>query len=154
MTLPETVSDPDWPYMTTVGFEPIPFRNGALSHRLRPLGPSVLNMQSKMEYVGKGWCSGILESVRQQIIVNVPPGKLELPTLRLTASHSNHLGYGSSCWCILLAVVLEHIWLICVMWMPRCRKHCGAKVHDPPRTRTWNLRLRRPTPYPLGQRAK
>ena len=24
---------------------------------------------------------------------------------------------------------------------------------DPPRTRTWNLRLRRPTPYPLGQRA-
>ena len=26
-------------------------------------------------------------------------------------------------------------------------------VNDPPRTRTWNLRLRRPTPYPLGQRA-
>ena len=25
--------------------------------------------------------------------------------------------------------------------------------NDPPRTRTWNLRLRRPTPYPLGQRA-
>ena len=24
---------------------------------------------------------------------------------------------------------------------------------DPPRTRTWNLRLRGPTPYPLGQRA-
>jgi hypothetical protein len=23
---------------------------------------------------------------------------------------------------------------------------------DPPRTRTWNLRLRGPTPYPLGQR--
>ena len=27
------------------------------------------------------------------------------------------------------------------------------KPTDPPRTRTWNLRLRRPTPYPLGQRA-
>ena len=27
------------------------------------------------------------------------------------------------------------------------------RIHDPPRTRTWNLRLRRPTPYPLGQRA-
>ena len=25
--------------------------------------------------------------------------------------------------------------------------------NDPPRTRTWNLRLRGPTPYPLGQRA-
>ena len=24
---------------------------------------------------------------------------------------------------------------------------------DPPRTRAWNLRLRRPTPYPLGQQA-
>ena len=28
-----------------------------------------------------------------------------------------------------------------------------AEKHDLPRTRTWNLRLRRPTPYPLGQRA-
>ena len=28
--------------MTPVGFEPTPFRNGALSHRLRPLGQSVL----------------------------------------------------------------------------------------------------------------
>ena len=27
-------------------------------------------------------------------------------------------------------------------------------TNDPPRTRTWNLRLRRPTPYPLGQQAK
>ena len=27
--------------MTPVGFEPMPFRNGALSHRLRPLGQSV-----------------------------------------------------------------------------------------------------------------
>ena len=26
-------------------------------------------------------------------------------------------------------------------------------ISDPPRTRTWNLRLRRPTPCPLGQRA-
>ena len=25
-------------------------------------------------------------------------------------------------------------------------------MNDPPRTRTWNLRLRRRTPYPLGQR--
>ena len=29
----------------------------------------------------------------------------------------------------------------------------GNKDRDPPRTRTWNLRLRGPTPYPLGQRA-
>ena len=28
--------------MTPVGFEPTPFRNGALSHRLRPLGQTVL----------------------------------------------------------------------------------------------------------------
>ena len=28
--------------MTAVGFEPTPFRNGALSHRLRPLGQTVL----------------------------------------------------------------------------------------------------------------
>ena len=27
--------------MTPVGFEPTPFRNGALNHRLRPLGQSV-----------------------------------------------------------------------------------------------------------------
>ena len=40
----------------------------------------------------------------------------------------------------------------------KCRLDLGSKTicaawHDPPRTRTWNLRLRRPTPYPLGQRA-
>ena len=29
---------------------------------------------------------------------------------------------------------------------------CHRTQNDPPRTRTWNLRLRRPTPYPLGQR--
>ena len=29
--------------------------------------------------------------------------------------------------------------------------HCFA-INDPPRTRAWNLRLRGPTPYPLGQR--
>lgn len=28
--------------LTAVGFEPTPFRNGALSHRLRPLGQTVL----------------------------------------------------------------------------------------------------------------
>ena len=28
--------------MPAVGFEPTPFRNGALSHRLRPLGQTVL----------------------------------------------------------------------------------------------------------------
>jgi hypothetical protein len=31
--------------MTPVGFEPTPFRNGALSHRLRPLGHSVLEIR-------------------------------------------------------------------------------------------------------------
>ena len=36
--------------MTPVGFKPTPFRNGALSHRLRPLGQSVdvPSMQAKM----------------------------------------------------------------------------------------------------------
>jgi hypothetical protein len=33
-----------------------------------------------------------------------------------------------------------------------CRKdQHGFRQNDLPRTRTWNLRLRRPTPYPLGQ---
>ena len=30
--------------MTAVGFEPMPFRNGALSHHLRPLGQTVLTL--------------------------------------------------------------------------------------------------------------
>ena len=33
--------------MTAVGFEPTPFRNGALSHRLRPLGQTVLSGHCK-----------------------------------------------------------------------------------------------------------
>ena len=40
--------------MTPVGFEPTPFRNGALSHRLRPLGQSVLAMRpSPMLFRGR-----------------------------------------------------------------------------------------------------
>ena len=39
--------------------------------------------------------------------------------------------------------------------LPRIRRPLTVlpEKDDPPRTRTWNLRLRRPTPYPLGQRA-
>ena len=33
--------------VTAVGFEPTPFRNGALSHRLRPLGQTVLSKDCK-----------------------------------------------------------------------------------------------------------
>ena len=32
-------------------------------------------------------------------------------------------------------------------------KTVTARRDDPPRARAWNLRLRRPTPYPLGQQA-
>ena len=43
----------------------------------------------------------------------------------------------------------------CVVdWLARPDPMCQfTKPIDPPRTRTWNLRLRGPTPYPLGQRA-
>ena len=34
-----------------------------------------------------------------------------------------------------------------------CPRGKAMRDYDPPRTRTWNLRLRRPTPYPLGQQA-
>ena len=38
-------------------------------------------------------------------------------------------------------------------WLAARSKSQSFNKSDPPRTRTWNLRLRRPTPYPLGQRA-
>ena len=41
----------------------------------------------------------------------------------------------------------------CECWrLFHCRATSPVHPPDPPRTRTWNLRLRRPTPYPLGQR--
>ena len=40
----------------------------------------------------------------------------------------------------------------CCFSTPCTHDHKRA-YNDPPRTRTWNLRLRRPTPYPLGQQA-
>ena len=37
------VPSQSWPYkVTAVGLEPTPLRNGALSHRLRPLGQTVM----------------------------------------------------------------------------------------------------------------
>ena len=34
-------------HLTAVGFEPTPLRNGALSHRLRPLGQTVLGTMAE-----------------------------------------------------------------------------------------------------------
>jgi hypothetical protein len=42
--------------MTAVGFEPTPLRNGASSHRLRPLGKTVLT-------VSNGWAASSNECV-------------------------------------------------------------------------------------------
>ena len=36
------------PQLTAVGFEPTPLRNGALSHRLRPLGQPVLEQHAEL----------------------------------------------------------------------------------------------------------
>ena len=36
--------------LAAVGFEPTPFRHGALSHRLRPLGQPVLELRSFVKY--------------------------------------------------------------------------------------------------------
>ena len=54
----------------------------------------------------------------------------------------------------------EAPWLLLAQLLLRLMKPSASLMqgnakckNDPPRTRTWNLRLRRPTPYPLGQRA-
>jgi hypothetical protein len=41
--------------MTPVGFEPTPSRNGALSHRLRPLGQSVLEIRFTYTITSELW---------------------------------------------------------------------------------------------------
>ena len=122
--------------MTAVGFEPTPFRNGALSHRLRPLGQTVLrtahrhhhpklrrshrtslhtitetkngmardsaspHLQHPSERPPTAQEEHELQSIARlwAHFVSFPtnssktlPGRLELPTLRLTASRSNQL---------------------------------------------------------------
>ena len=64
-----------------------------------------------------------------------------------------------------LTIMLSHVVMMAfaIHWSAsRVTLEGGARLicseqmlagNDPPRTRTWNLRLRRPTPYPLGQRA-
>ena len=54
--------------VTAVGFEPTPFRNGALSHRLRPLGQTVLS---------EGKCHVLNEGVRPR--PPIPVGKRPPP---------------------------------------------------------------------------
>ena len=49
--------------MTPVGFEPTPFRNGALSHRLRPLGQSVLAWQVGVAQSLYFCCFGLLRGI-------------------------------------------------------------------------------------------
>ena len=45
--------------VTAVGFEPTPFRTGALSQRLRPLGQTVSAYSCAAAAVGLG-CSGVV----------------------------------------------------------------------------------------------
>ena len=51
-------------HMTAVGFEPTPFRNGALSHRLRPLGQTVLKLYPSASNFNKENMSKIRDSHR------------------------------------------------------------------------------------------
>ena len=46
--------------MTPVGFKPTPFRNGALSHRLRPLGQSVIDAMFSVAFLISSWRAGVL----------------------------------------------------------------------------------------------
>ena len=47
--------------MTAVGFEPTPLRNGALSHRLRPLGQTVMHAcESDELYIGAASVADLL----------------------------------------------------------------------------------------------
>ena len=46
--------------VTPVGFEPTPFRNGALSHRLRPLGQSVIDAMFAVAFRISSWRAGAL----------------------------------------------------------------------------------------------
>ena len=49
--------------LTAPGFEPTPFRNGALSHRLRPLGQTVM---SCMKHKGD-WCQNMPLSLHREV---------------------------------------------------------------------------------------
>ena len=80
------------PKLTAVGFEPTPFRNGALSHRLRPLGQTVMTAGAFcFDY------ASTLPSLR-----NMPPRAksvscgarthAELPPVDLKSTPLNHSG--------------------------------------------------------------
>ena len=87
------------------------------------------------------------------------PGMLELPTLRLTASRSNQLSYGSRCLAFQSQTAFNRFRKGSVepslQFLHRYAANtlCDVQQIDPGRTRTCNLWFRRPTPYPLGHRA-
>ena len=62
-----------------------------------------------------------------------------------------HTHKAVSCECFALGTLFREVCWMDHSWS--ASSACLGKMNDPPRTRTWNLRLRRPTPYPLGQRA-
>ena len=88
------------------------------------------------------------------------PGRLELPTLRLTASRSNQLSYGSRCLAFQSQTAFNRFRKGSVepslQFLHRYAANtlCDVQQIDPGRTRTCNLWFRRPTPYPLGHRAR
>ena len=87
---------------------------------------------------------------------------------RMKLSHTPALAPDASLRSKLAGEHVYGVYLHCACWVHKfCRSHthtpcshlttratCATMIRlDPPRTRTWNLRPQRPTPYPLGQRA-
>ena len=74
-----------------------------------------------------------LGAAKKGITKQTLPGRLKLPTLRLTASRSNQLSYGSSCAGASRASRLCQV-AMCVSWIrippaSACRKHPIAMAH-------------------------
>ena len=70
--------------MTAVGFEPTPLRNGALSHRLRPLGQTVLlYMMKLLVYPRKAssWAKALYKPYEKQLQALYNPRKIMGSTL-------------------------------------------------------------------------
>lgn len=115
--------------MTAVGFEPTPLRNGALSHRLRPLGQTVLvhtgateHTDDHQETTKVAWLQPCRHACQAMRMPGVEPGAQAWEACMLPLHYmrmSTHAGHDSSplSWA-------ARPWLKVSTERPACCRHC------------------------------
>ena len=103
-------------------------------------------VRSDTAYIPSYWYRRLREQIRGSIVVRVSSCRAGDPVSKFAVAAFSPV-YGQNNW-------IAPLWLAVSLRAGRQTWAMDVRKNDPGRTRTCNLWFRRPTPYPLGHRAR